>query len=716
MHRSFLAFLAGVALPFGASAQIEFTSAQRFSSAVLPERLATFDLNGDGRLEVVSEALGRAPEALFARADGTFEERPRPLLPPGNYDLGVGDLDGDGDLDLLASSFSFLTTYWNDGRGNFSAGPQSFANATAAPLQIADFDGDGFLDVALHPTSTARLELYFGDGTGRFGGLVALPLPSEPRSFAALRLVPGVAPGLAATHADRTTSAITRTTGRSFVLVSGPQLTYPNRIEQVVDFDGDGFEDLLLVGNRFDLPFASWGVTLLASDRLGGFQPEALQHTGPDVVYAARAGSFDAVGPLDLLVATSTEDLLAVRGATTTARFPLDFPIASARLASGDFDGDGDVDLVRTEGFANRLAHWENQARYELHLAFDESSGERTYDAARGTATAPAFVVAGATHWQGDPGPGRESFRGNDAGAGMLARGSGAYLSSLQASPYLKPQQGAYTIAWWQRMGAQAPQAAVKLLDLADLTVTTGMALGTSGLVVEVGPFLQLSRFVSTTPIHVPQRWVHLALIVDVAQRQVQLFVDGQSEPAWSIPAVIQSFGLFSRLAFGADQLGRDRASAWFDLDELRYLPRVLTPAEIRALQSGDAIRVAPMGGGCYERRPEEGLFVSLVPTPGGLVEVKLDTSGLVGGFALLAFGVSSAQLGASALPLDLGAGCLLRTSLDAFAPLPIGRVAELAVRLPSASGALQAHLYVQGLVFGTGVQTTRAFDLELRY
>ncbi len=716
MQRSFLALAAGSMLPFCASAQIEFTSAQRFTPAAFPERLATFDLDGDGRLDVISEALGRAPEAFIARADGTFEERPRPLLPPANYDLGIGDLDGDGDLDLLASSFSFLTTYWNDGRGNFSAGPQSFASATAAPLQIADFDGDGFVDVALHPTNTARLELFFGDGAGSFGGLTALPLPSQPRSFAALRLLPGAPLGLAATHADGTTSAITHRTGRSFVFIAGPQLTYPSRIEQVVDFDGDGLDDLLLVGNRFDLSAAAWGVALLAPDRLGGFQPEALQHTGPDVVYAARAGSFDAVGPLDLLVSTSAEDLLAVRGATTTARFPLDFPFYSARLASGDLDGDGDVDLVRTEGFANRLAHWENQARYELYLAFDESSGERAYDAARGTATAPAFTVLGATRWQGDPGPGREPFRGNDAGAGMLARSSGAYLSSLQVSPLLRPQQGSYTIAWWQRMGAQAPQAAVKLLDLADLTVATGTALGTSALLVEVGPPFQLVRFVSTTPIHVPQRWLHVALTVDVAQREVQLFVDGQPEPAWSIPAAIQGFGTFQRVAFGADQLGRDRASAWFDLDELRYLPRVLTTAEILALQSGDAIRVAPMGRGCYERRPEEGLFVSLVPTPGGLVEVKLDTTGLVGGFALLAFGVSSAQLGASALPLDLGAGCLLRTSLDAFAPLPIGRVAELAVRLPSAPGSLQAHLYVQGLVFGTGVQTTRAFDLELRY
>ncbi|MBL8898311.1 MAG: VCBS repeat-containing protein [Planctomycetes bacterium] len=716
MHRPSLAVLGTAILSTTAAAQIEFTAAQRLSFTVLPERILSIDLNGDGREEVISDALGRAPEALFSLAEGTFADVPRALLPIGSYDLGFGDLDGDGDVDILGSSFSFLTTYWNDGQGNFSAGPQSVANATVVPLQMADCDGDGFLDVVLHPINSTRLELYFGDGQGNFAGGVAVPLPSEPRSFAALRLVSGSARSLAVTHADRTTSVITRTTGRSFALAAGPQLTYPSRIEQVVDFDGDSFEDVLLVGNRNDLPFTTWGVTLLSADRFGSFQPEALQHAGPEAVYVARAGSFDAVGPLDLLVVTSTEDLLWVRGATSTARFPLSFPYRAARIASGDFDGDGDLDLMRTEGFAQRVVHWENQARYELRLAFDESSGSRTFDAARGTATAPAFTIPSASRWQGDPGPGREAYRGNDAGAGMLARGSGGYLSTLQANPFLRAQQGSYTIAWWQRMGSQAPQAAVKLLDLADFSVTTGTALGTNALVVDVGPFFVSSRFLSTRPIHLAQRWVHVAFTVDVAQRQLQLFLDGQPEPAWSILSPSVPLGLFPRLALGADQLGRDRASDFFDLDELRYVPRVLTTAEIVSLQSGDAITVAPLGAGCYERRPEEGLSVSVVPTPGGLVEAKLDTTGQIGGFALLAFGVSSAQLGGSALPFDLGAGCVLRTSVDALAPMAIGRVAELAVRLPNAPGALQAHVYVQGLVFGTGVQTTRAFDLKLRY
>src|SRR5262249_12440382 len=64
--------------------------------------------------------------------------------------VSLVDLDGDGDLDVIATSSSydhFVRVYWNDGHGHFVADPRFQPIDLMTNHVIGDFDGDGDQDV-----------------------------------------------------------------------------------------------------------------------------------------------------------------------------------------------------------------------------------------------------------------------------------------------------------------------------------------------------------------------------------------------------------------------------------------------------------------------------------------------------------------------------------------------------------------------------------------
>ncbi len=97
----------------------------------------------------------------------------------GMFGTDFGDVDNDGDLDLVSNNFgetAGVRVYLNNGDGTWT---QSFVfpdGNSCLCVQFSDFDNDGFLDfIVAHENGS----LFFGDGTGNFvskeTGLPALP-------------------------------------------------------------------------------------------------------------------------------------------------------------------------------------------------------------------------------------------------------------------------------------------------------------------------------------------------------------------------------------------------------------------------------------------------------------------------------------------------------------------------------------------------------------
>ena len=139
------------------------------------------DFNGDGILDLAATSASGVG-VMLGNGDGTFRPRVNYSAGAQSQDLAAGDFNGDGQMDLAVSlnSFEFTLAFLRgNGDGTFNA-PVTFDNTAAqddSPAIVAtDLDNDGRLDVVLAhalscfvaPCVAARnitVMLGFGDGT-----------------------------------------------------------------------------------------------------------------------------------------------------------------------------------------------------------------------------------------------------------------------------------------------------------------------------------------------------------------------------------------------------------------------------------------------------------------------------------------------------------------------------------------------------------------------
>ena len=155
-----------------------FLPQRRFDATVAPYAITVGDVNGDGHLDLlVADAVPGAffsnVAVLLGRGDGSFQperlqQMPRYLADP---TLALADLNGDGRLDLISGggSINGVDLFMGDGQGAFTYIGTVPGTRQATDLIVTDLNGDGNVDI-LATSLSVENSIYFlrGLGNGAF--------------------------------------------------------------------------------------------------------------------------------------------------------------------------------------------------------------------------------------------------------------------------------------------------------------------------------------------------------------------------------------------------------------------------------------------------------------------------------------------------------------------------------------------------------------------
>jgi RHS repeat-associated protein len=144
---------------------------------ILPYGILIRDFDRDGRLDLVvncGTSTENSLRLLRGNGDGSFQA---PAVVASNVVGSIvqtADLNGDDILDLVTGGGNHVAVYLGDGTGGFAAGDLYGVGSGVTDLAIGDLDGNGHLDLAIGLYQDAQIDVLLGDGTGLFGGKMSI--------------------------------------------------------------------------------------------------------------------------------------------------------------------------------------------------------------------------------------------------------------------------------------------------------------------------------------------------------------------------------------------------------------------------------------------------------------------------------------------------------------------------------------------------------------
>lgn len=285
-----------------------------------------------------------------APADPTFVSSSFPIangVPGQNFvagRIGLADFNGDGNVDIASSGTSRFGVLLGDGTGSF----RMTANLPNVPqgLAIADFNLDGKPDL-VNPG------LRLGDGAGSFvSGTYSIPGYPFPLSVASGDLNLDGKPDFLLGSESHTVSLLLGDGAGGFMRTSMTDWG-DIRCPLIRDVNRDGKPDLIL-------PYYNSATLNISLGDGSGVFPKPTQIATDRILRGVdvAAADFDSNGDLDLVLTTTSGSVILLgdgKGGFTQSA-SLSLGAMEAGVAAGDLNADGKPDVVITDQSTNTVS------------------------------------------------------------------------------------------------------------------------------------------------------------------------------------------------------------------------------------------------------------------------------------------------------------------------------------------------------------------------
>ena len=360
-----------------------FTTQITYSMGIgsAPRMVAVGDFNNDTRLDIVVANFGiNNLVILFGNGDGTFSSRiqietgsSRPIY------VVVDDFNNDqySDIAFLGHGTNLVGVLLGLGNGAFRRSIEFSTGFDSLPHSIAvgDLNNDGRKDIAIANYGTDNIGLFLGNGDGNFTNQMTFTtgINSGPYSIAMADLNNDTHLDIAVIYSDQNNIAVFFGYGNESI--SRSQLYSTGKNSQpifiaIADFNNDQKADMTVVNNR------SNSVMLLLGYGNGSFANPVAYSTGPrSNPYSIGIGDFNNDNQLDIAIANHENNNIKIFNSQSTEKlgkanlFGTDNSFSSngislistgpdsnpCSLATGDFNGDNQLDIAVTNCRSNNL-------------------------------------------------------------------------------------------------------------------------------------------------------------------------------------------------------------------------------------------------------------------------------------------------------------------------------------------------------------------------
>lgn len=334
-----------------------------------PYHLTVGDVNGDGLLDIITANAGShsvgvlrgQPGGSFALANA-YNTQTGAGSTPSN--VALGDINRDGQLDIVLNDYTASTIGVMLGQGNMSFAPISVypsgPGSRPSSVALGDVNSDGMLDVVASDNGTGNVLVFLAQRSGSFAGAVPYStgtnsqpkhavlgdtngdgrldiIVSDDSAASRVEVLLGQAGGFAA--------AVSYSAG----VGSSPRYIVSSNV------NGDNLPDIVIANSN------SHSITVLLGVIGGGFAPAVTYSSGLYTYPVGLAvGDVNGDGRPDIVVANGLANTVGIllgqaNGFTpATTFYSLGLNSSPFAVALNDVNGDGRLDIItaNNEGFS----------------------------------------------------------------------------------------------------------------------------------------------------------------------------------------------------------------------------------------------------------------------------------------------------------------------------------------------------------------------------